>query len=189
MAAFRILVTVASGAALAVLGGCKVERTPVTKDSSTTAAVTPNGTLLSGLEGDPHLSTVTSALKSTGIAGVFDGKASYTLIAPTDEAFARLGDAGKQLAKPEQKAALAAILRDHIVPGYLTAQDISKAIAAAGGRPVRMRTMGTGRLSFTRSGSDIVVTARDGSTGKLVGEAIAGKTGIALPVDTVLKKV
>ena len=111
------------------------------------------------------------------------------MLAPTDGAFAALGDKGKALSEPEQKPALAAVLRDHIVPGTLTPEDISKAIDAAGGKPVKMRTVGEGTLSFAKDGEAITVTAADGSTARIEGKAIAANNGVALPISGVLKKV
>ncbi|MGH6786241.1 MAG: fasciclin domain-containing protein [Novosphingobium sp.] len=136
-----------------------------------------------------ELKTLSGALASTGLAAVFDGKASYTVLAPTDGAFAALGDKGKALGEPEQKPALAAVLRDHIVPGTLTPEDIAKAIEASGGKPVKMRTVGEGTVSFAKDGEAITVTAADGSTARIEGAAIAANNGVALPISGVLKKV
>ncbi len=163
------------------------------QDASTpgeTAATKPGDKALSAVIADNgELKTFSGALASTGISAVFDGKASYTVFAPTDGAFAALGEKGKALGTPEQKPALAAVLRDHIVPGTLTPEDIGKAIDAGGGKPVKMRTVGEGTLSFARDGETITVTAADGSTAKIEGAAIAASNGVALPISGVLKKV
>ncbi|MBW8786018.1 MAG: hypothetical protein JF593_15540, partial [Novosphingobium sp.] len=64
-----------------------------------------------------------------------------------------------------------------------------KALDAAKGKPVRMRTMGKGEVTFTRDNGAIVARSPDGAAARLSGDAIAGKGSIALPVDKVLKKV
>lgn len=133
--------------------------------------------------------TLASALTSTGIDSVFTGKGDYTVLAPSDAAFTALGDKGTALTQPEQKAALAAILRDHIIPGTLTPADIGKAIDASSGKSVTMRTVGSGSVTFTKDGDAIAVTATDGAKAKIAGNGSVGSNGALLPIDAVLKKV
>lgn len=135
------------------------------------------------------LSKVSAALKSTGLAGIFANAGSYTLLAPTDAAFATLGDKAKALESEQDRAALTAVVRDHLVPGYLTREDIAKAIDANAGKPVKMSTLGSGELSFAKAGDAITVTAKDGSSGRLSGDAVGAGPSIALPIDAVLKKL
>jgi uncharacterized surface protein with fasciclin (FAS1) repeats len=135
------------------------------------------------------LSTVASVLGEAGIAQVFDGAASYTLLAPKDSAFDALGAAGEELSSPEQRAAMVAILRDHIVPGYLTPDDIANAIEAADDGSVEMRTMGDHVVTFTGDGEAVTVTAEDGATARFAGEELRASNGVAIPLDGVLRKV
>lgn len=139
-------------------------------------------------EGD-DLSAVAGVLGEAGLAQVFDGAASYTLLAPTDTAFDALGEAGEELRAPAQRAAMVAILRDHIVPGYLTPDDIAAAIEAAGDGSVEMRTMGDHVVTFTGERDAITVTAEDGATARFAGDALRGSNGVAIPLDGVLRKV
>jgi uncharacterized surface protein with fasciclin (FAS1) repeats len=120
---------------------------------------------------------------------VFANAGSYTLLAPNNAAFAKLGDKAAALNAPEQRAALTAVVRDHMVPGFLTRDDIAKAIDAADGKPVRMSTLGAGELSFAKEGEAITVTAKDGASATITGRAVPAGASIALPVDGVLKKV
>jgi uncharacterized surface protein with fasciclin (FAS1) repeats len=113
------------------------------------------------------------ALGDAGLAAVFDSAAAYTIFTPRDAAFDALGEPGKELREPEQRPALIAILRDHIVPGYLTPEDISNAIDVADDKKVRMRTMGGHTLTFTSEGDEITVTNEDGSSAKFAGNASA----------------
>ena len=168
------------------LGACsKSENTP---GENTKVAATANS-LTGALDSAGGMSTVSGGLTSTGLATIFDGKGSYTVIAPTDAAFAKLGDTGAALTQPEQRSALAAILRDHIVPGELTAADIGKAIDAADDHAVKMRTMGSGDLTFRKASGGIQVTASDGATAMLAGTELKAKGSVAIPADGVLKKI
>ena len=147
----------------------------------------PTRTLSDSVSSAPELSVFGHALKDTGLASVFDATASYTVLVPTDAGFAKLGDAGKALLQPEQRAALATVLRAHVLPGYFTPRDIEAAIAAKNGRPVEMRSMGNQTLTFAKDGNGITVTSEDGLSARLEGKPILAGNGVALPIDTVLK--
>lgn len=135
------------------------------------------------------LSIVSAGLRRTGLSTVFDGNASYTVLAPTDDAFKALGDKAAPLTAEGNGAALAAVLRDHIVPGTLTPTDIDRAIGAAKGDPVKMRTVGNAQVTFTKTGGTITVTGSDGSSARFAGAPVTAKNGVAIPIDAVLKKL
>jgi len=183
----RLVLTAFGSLALATLAGCGEKP----GDGKTTAANanTASGTLASAVSGAAGMSTVAGALKSSGLATVFDGNAPYTLLAPDDDAFGALGDAGAALKTPENAAAMAAVLRAHTLPGFVTRADLDAALTAAKGKPVKMKTMAGDEVSFARAGDTIAVTAPDGSSAKLDGKEIAASNGVALPIDAVLKKV
>jgi len=69
--------------------------------------------------------TLLSAAKAAGLVEVLAGDQPLTVFAPTDEAFAKL-PAGtiSTLLKPENKEKLAAILKFHVVPGRVFANEI-----------------------------------------------------------------
>ena len=148
-----------------------------------------SGTLASEIGSAAGMSTVAAGLKGTGLAGIFDGTAPYTMLAPDDDAFGALGEAGTMLKAPENGAAMAEVLKAHILPGYVTVADIDKAIKAARGKPVKMKTMDGDELSFARNGEALTVTAEDGSTAKVDGNELAASNGVAIPIDAVLKRV
>lgn len=139
-------------------------------------------TLAEAIDATPEMSTVTAALDGTGLKGVFEGTASYTFLAPTDDAFAALGESGKQLTGDGQQALLAAILREHLVPGTLTPDAIRDAINQAGGS-VTMRTLGSGTVSFAERDGKLVVTGPDGRKAQMAGAATAASNGMLIPLD------
>ncbi|MEH2248034.1 fasciclin domain-containing protein [Nostoc sp.] len=70
--------------------------------------------------------TLTSLLKTAGLADVLKQPGPYTVFAPTDEAFAALPAATlQQLQQPENRDALIKILRYHVVPGAVTTSQLS----------------------------------------------------------------
>ena len=179
------IIPLLAAAALLALSACSK---PAPSAGADTAAMTKSSKSLSEVIGaDAQFKTLAASLKSTGLDGVFSGKGDYTVLAPTEAAFAALGDQAAGLTAPEQQAMLAAVLRSHVIPGMLTTDDIGKAIEANDGQPISMRTMGTGSVSFARKGSDLAVTADDGSSAKLSGAGMAASNGAVLPIDAVLK--
>ena len=123
---------IAAAAALLALAGCSKSSEGTSADTAATATPSPD-TLAEALSKQKDLSTLRQALNDTGLSQVFDNSSSYTIFAPTDAAFAKLGDAVRTLRQTNQRAVLSAVLRDHIVPGYLTPDDIGTAIDAQGG--------------------------------------------------------
>ena len=181
----RRALTAVAAAALA-LQGCSGSDAD---DEKAGTAEVSNETLASVVAGDGDLSTVSEALKDAGLAPVFDSAAAYTLFAPQDSAFDKLGEAGDDLRSPEQRAAMVAILRDHMVPGYLTPDDIANAVKQADDGSVEMRTMGDHVLKFTAEGDTITVASEDGATAHFAGDALRASNGVAIPLDGVLKQV
>ncbi|PKB19540.1 putative surface protein with fasciclin (FAS1) repeats [Novosphingobium kunmingense] len=177
----------AAASALAVTA-CS-DKTPTAAGTEAAAEAASGDTVAALIDGSADHKTLAGALKSTGIDGVFGGKGDYTVLAPSDAAFTALGDKAATLTAPEQKAVLAAILRDHVIPGTLTPADIGKAIDASSGKSVTMRTVGSGSVTFTRDGDAIAVASSDGAKAKVLGAGSVGSNGAVLPVDTLLKKV
>jgi uncharacterized surface protein with fasciclin (FAS1) repeats len=178
---------VLAAASLLALAGCS-HKADTAPDQASPSSTPSNKTLAQAIAGNEDLSTVAGALRDTGLAQVFDGGGSYTMLAPDNDAFAKLGDAGKSLSQPENHAEMAALLRDHIVPGYLTPDDIKAAIDAQHGA-AKVQTMGDHQLTFTRSGDGLEVTGADGSRAMIAGDEVKAGNGVAIPIDGVLKKL
>lgn len=180
------IISLLAAATLLALPGCSK---PATDAAGTApAAAQSDQSIADAVVNDGQFKTLAAGLKSTGLDGVFAGKGGYTLLAPTDAAFSALGDKGAALTAPDQQALLAAVLRGHVMPGAITLEDLGKAIDANGGKPVKMRTMGSGSVSFARQGAEMTVTADDGSTAKLSGGGLVATNGEVLPINGVLKK-
>jgi uncharacterized surface protein with fasciclin (FAS1) repeats len=95
--------------------------------------------------GAGQFKTLAAALQAAGLVDTLKGAGPFTVFAPTDAAFAKLPKGTvEDLLKPENKAKLTAILTYHVVPGKVTAADVSKLTAAktVQGGSVRVSTMG-----------------------------------------------
>ncbi len=147
-----------------------------------------NETLASALADGSDIDMVSDALKDTGLAQVFDGTAAYTVLAPTDEAFAVLEpQEGEDTDEESRRAIVAAVLREHVLPGALSPTDIENAITAQGG-PVTIRTMGEGTIKFAMDGETLTITDEEGESASMVGDPILASNGVVIPIDTVLKQ-
>ncbi|MBN3895459.1 MAG: S-layer homology domain-containing protein [Nostoc sp. NOS(2021)] len=87
------------------------------------------------------LTTLTSLLKTAGLADILQQPGPYTVFAPTDQAFAALPAATlQQLQQPENREALIKILRYHVVPGAVTASQLTNGeLKTYEDRPVKIQ--------------------------------------------------
>jgi uncharacterized surface protein with fasciclin (FAS1) repeats len=118
--------------------------------------------------------TLVAAVKAAGLAETLSGKGPFTVFAPTDEAFAKLGkDAIADLLKPENKAKLAAILTYHVVGDSVPA---AKVVGLKSAKTVQ--------------GCEVAVVVKDGKVS--VGGAnvtktdIMGSNGVIHVIDSVI---
>lgn len=70
-------------------------------------------------------STLLAAAQAAGLADALSNQGPLTVFAPTDEAFAKLGSTVDELLKPENRDQLVAILTYHVVPGRVTAEQVT----------------------------------------------------------------
>lgn len=76
--------------------------------------------------GAEKFKTLVAAVQAAGLVDVLKGDGPFTVFAPTDEAFAKLGDdAINELLKPENKDKLVSILTYHVVSGKVMAADVT----------------------------------------------------------------
>ncbi len=173
---------------VAIAMSCAAAMTACSDDPATGNAAenrATSETLAAALAGTDGFSTASRALVETGLAPVFDGPGTYTLLAPDDDAFGALGAAGEALMAEDQRAVLVALLRNHIVPGQIDAESVRDAIEARGGT-VRMRTLGGGSLSFALDGERLVVS-REGQRAEIdTAREVIASNGAFLPIDAVL---
>ena len=166
------------GAALALtLPACS----PVPDDDEAAAAVETNDTVAEALAAEEDFSVIAGVLKETGVAGVFDGPGSYTVLAPTDDAMGGVLDAENDASEEERQVVLIALLRKQILPGQITTDAIRQAIADGEGT-VEMRTLSDGLVTFALDGETITVTGGDGEPASLGQNVIQAGNGSIIPL-------
>jgi len=121
------------------------------------------------------LTTLTSLLKTAGLADILQQAGPYTVFAPTDEAFAALPAATlQQLQLPENREALIKILRYHVVPGAVTSSQFSAGeLKTYEDRPVNIK--------IDRANNQIVV-----NNARVIQPDIKASNGIIHAVNQVL---
>ena len=130
--------------------------------------------------------TLVAAVKAADLVDTLSGPGPYTVFAPTNAAFEKL-PAGTvdTLVKPESKQALTGILTYHVVPGRMTAAELTKAIEAGGGT-ASLKTAAGGTLTATQSGGTITLKDAKGGTAQVTQGDVMQSNGVIHVIDTVL---
>ena len=133
----------------------------------------------------PQHKTLVAAVTAADLAGTLGGPGPFTVFAPTDAAFAGL-PAGTvdTLLKPENKATLQAVLTYHVVPGRVTAADLTALIARNGGE-ARLTTVAGAPLLARIDGGKVTLTDARGGKATVVTADLAASNGVIHVTDAV----
>ena len=134
----------------------------------------------------PIHTTLVAAVKAAGLVDTLESKGPFTVFAPTNDAFAKL-PAGTvdTLLKPENKDQLVKVLTYHVVPGKVDSKKLMKDIKKGGGKAM-LKTVQGEDLTFTMSGSSILITDAKGGTANITVADVYQSNGIIHVIDTVL---
>ncbi|MER8951428.1 fasciclin domain-containing protein [Mesorhizobium sp. M0833] len=129
---------------------------------------------------------VVAAVKAAGLEKALEGRGPFTVLAPTDAAFAKLPQGAFQtLLAPAAKTRLSKLLKCHVIPGDLSTEAILARIAANEGS-YSVDTIGGCPLTFRAAGNDISVIDQFGDIASLVMSDIKQTNGLVYAVDKVL---
>jgi uncharacterized surface protein with fasciclin (FAS1) repeats len=110
--------------AFAALTPVAVAEEKDTKAPAEEEKVAPN-TITTALRDGATFSILTKALQAAELDEMLGTKGSYTIFAPTDEAFGKLPEGAlDQLLLPENKEKLRSLLLYHVIPGQFLAADL-----------------------------------------------------------------
>ncbi len=150
---------------------------PVVRKAPPPLVVTDSGRmdlLETAMAPEMHLAIFSKALTAAGLDGTLNGRGPFTVLAPTDEAFAKLPQGTlDDLLKPENREKLRAVLSYHILPGRYLARDFA-----------------SNRSATTLNGKDLELQA-DGAkvtAGKatLLAADVTASNGVLHTIDRVL---
>ena len=171
-----------SAAALALSAGFAMAENPMVGG----AAMYDTKNIIENAVNSADHTTLVAAVTAAGLVETLSGPGPFTVLAPTNEAFAKL-PAGtvENLLKPENKDMLVKILTCHVVAANAMAADIMGMVEADGGKHV-VKTVGG--CEFTLSTTDGKVKIEDGM-GNMATVTIADvkqSNGVIHVIDTVL---
>lgn len=130
--------------------------------------------------------TLVAAVKAAGLVETLEGKGPFTVLAPTDAAFAKLPKGTVEtLVKPENKTMLTNILTYHVLPGRYSAKEIWAAVKAGNGKSM-MKTVQGEELTFWTKGKDLYIKDAKGNSAKVTNADVNQSNGVIHVIDTVL---
>ncbi|MGV8855198.1 MAG: fasciclin domain-containing protein [Devosia sp.] len=130
--------------------------------------------------------TLVAAVKAAGLVDTLSGEGPFTVLAPTNEAFAALPDGTVEtLLKPENKDMLATILACHVIPAKALSTDIGSMVEADGGEHV-VTTVGGCKLTLKDVDGKITVTDENGTVANVTIADVIQSNGVIHVIDAVL---
>lgn len=121
----------------------------------------------------PELSTFVMLVNLAQLDDIFNGTGPFTVFAPTNDAFKKLGEKRlDELKKPKNRDELSTLLIYHVVPGKYVAKNLrSRTAPSINGK----------RIDIQVEGNEIKV-----NNAKVVKTDIIGPNGVLHEIDTVL---
>jgi uncharacterized surface protein with fasciclin (FAS1) repeats len=150
------------------------------------AAMHANKDIIDNAVNSKDHTTLVAAVKAAGLVDTLKGPGPFTVFAPTNEAFAAL-PAGTvdTLLKPANKAALVKILTYHVVPGRISAAELSKMIRKGHGK-ASLTTVEGGTLTATMQGHSIIITDAKGDMATVTIANVFQSNGVIHVIDKVM---
>ncbi|HEY4327133.1 MAG TPA: fasciclin domain-containing protein [Mucilaginibacter sp.] len=150
------------------------------------AATTPTGDLLTTLSANSDYNVMAAALRAANLGATVKGPGPYTIFAPNNTAFSNI-PSDKLDALMKDPAALATVLKGHIVMGKNDKAAILAALRATGSDPLKTIDGQTLTLGVNET-KNLVITDSQGNKAKVVAFDILGTNGVIIGLDGLLTK-
>ncbi len=171
------------------LGASAIAQIATTQEKTVTVGGAPmvrSKTIVENAANSKDHTTLVAAVKAAGLADTLSSPGPFTVFAPTDRAFAKLPDGTVQsLVQPAQKAKLTSILTYHVVPGRLTARDLTAAVRKGGGE-AELKTVQGETLTVMRAGKGLTITDAKGGKSWVTIADVRQSNGVIHVVGSVL---
>jgi len=130
--------------------------------------------------------TLVAAVKQAGLVDTLSGPGPFTVLAPTNEAFAKL-PAGtvENLLKPENKDMLVKILACHVIAANAMSGDIVGMIEAGGGIH-KVATVGGCEFTLMTKDGKVMIEDGQGNVATVTIADVKQSNGVIHVIDTVL---
>ncbi|WP_291968020.1 fasciclin domain-containing protein [Maribacter sp.] len=134
-----------------------------------------------------ELSTLVSALKAADLDQMLSEPGSYTVFAPSNNAFEKLPKKMSiaELSKPENKEMLTQVLQYHVVSGVITSDKLVEAINGANGK-YTFTTVGGKDLTASLKGDKINLKDEKGNRTEIVLGNVEASNGVVHVINDVL---
>lgn len=151
------------------------------------APMYPSKNIIENAVNSKDHTTLVAAVKAAGLVDTLMGAGPFTVLAPTNEAFAALPKGTvATLLKPENKATLTGILTYHVIAGKFTMADIAAKVDEMGGK-FTVATVNGANVTFMRSGSKhLTVTDAKGDVARITIADVLQSNGVIHVINKVL---
>ena len=164
--------------------GCQDSGTDNTEDvvADTNAN---NKTLTAALSNNADLSISARLVGAAQLGQALDGKGSYTVFLPVDDAWKSLdADEREAIETTENRPQLIAVLRQHIAPGYVLASDLERGFSKKDGA-ITLSTMGSTPITLHRDGEEITLGQGKDSP-RIIGSPIVAGNDVVYRIDRLI---
>jgi len=150
------------------------------------APMYPSRTIIENAINSKDHTTLVAAVEAADLVETLQGEGPLTIFAPVNKAFDKLPKATLEtLLRPENKAALIAVLTYHVIPGKISAADFVAAVKKGGGEAT-YKTVEGEELSMRQDGRRLeIIDTKDDKSFVTIAD-VNQKNGIIHVVDTVL---
>jgi uncharacterized surface protein with fasciclin (FAS1) repeats len=146
----------------------------------------PTKNIIENAVNSPIHKTLVAAVQAAGLVDTLKGAGPFTVLAPVDDAFAKLPKGTVEgLLKPEKKADLTKVLTYHVIAGKHSGADILKEIEEGKGKHT-YETVSKGKLIAEKEGDKIVFVDEGGHKSTVTVSDVNQSNGVIHVVDTVL---
>ena len=150
------------------------------------AAMYPTKNIIQNALKSKDHTTLVAAVKAAGLVDTLMGKGPFTVLAPTNEAFAALPPGTvKTLLKPENKATLVKILTCHVIAGKAMSGAIAK-MAKDDGGVHEVKTVGGCILKLSTKNGMVNITDEKGGRARVTIADVRQSNGVIHVINRVL---
>jgi uncharacterized surface protein with fasciclin (FAS1) repeats len=146
----------------------------------------PSRNIIENVVNSKDHTMLVAAIEAAGLVETLQGEGPFTVFAPVNKAFEKLPKGTvATLLKPENKAALTAVLTYHVIPAKISAADFVAAVKKGGGEAT-YKTLEGEELTVRQDGRRLeIIDAKGGKSFVTIAD-VNQKNGVVHVVDTVL---
>lgn len=169
----------------ASLGACQNDGNQAADQTEIKGSANDSEVLTTAIGKISDLSISTKLIGAAQLGPALDGKGSYTLFLPVDDAWTSLKATERQaIESAENRPQLIAVLRQHIAPGYVLATDLEKGLSRKDG-VVTLTTMGAMPISLYRNGETITL-GQSKAAPRIVGAPVVAGNDVIYRIDRLI---